>query len=702
MSPPKKRIRPSRPIGHTRRKRRNQELTRLYFAAGLVALSYTFFKLYKLLSFSEEGVLGVSRWGGLLALGLANTLVIGLILFIVARSLAKIYFERRSGVLGSRIGIKLVVAFLAVGIVPSVMLFFMGRTYIIKNVERWFAPETERIIRDGGEISRLYRSEQFARVAREAEAAAKQDRHPSQTLSEFGLDLCNNSKQTAISENVAIPDIRFSENDTQTVRIVQTVWTVDAGQEGTWYFGRYGHWTVGRMIPREAQESMARLERRQVEAEQIAGLKNTLVEFTDNVLLFLMLLTIFAAVWTGLTLSKTIAEPVRALAKAARRVGRGDLDVALPEDGEDELALLSRSFNAMTRDLKAGNQEIERHTRSIDMQRAYLKELLDALPVGVLSLSQEGHILTCNNTVQSWIGMDAFDAGEDYWSDPVWRSRLGELPELFDQVRHAAKPRQEELRIGSEGEGRPVRAVVVPLSPGGELAVLEDLSLLAQAEKRAAWQEVARRMAHEVKNPLTPIKLTAQRLARRVKEGRLEIDSVSEGAETILNEVESLAHLVDSFTRFAKLPAPNPTQCDACELVRQVFVLYDQESARLELLLPDGPIQATWDGDMVKRALINFTENAIHAVQTRTDKNSGTITLEVRQSGNKARLSVSDNGPGVPPEARAHLFEPYFSTKRHGTGLGLAIARKIAEDHNGAAMYEALDVGSRFYLELPV
>jgi len=667
----------------------NAELVRLYFAAGLVAASYTFFRLYKLLSYSEANVHGVSRWGGLLALGLANTLVIGLIIFMVARALAKIYLERRSGILGARIRTRLVIAFLAVGIAPSAMIFILGRPYILKNVERWFAPETERIIRDGGEISRMYKNEQLTRVRREAEIAAKLNQTPRQALSEFDLDFCSNLEQTAVKSGLAAPLLRTDSE----------AWTIDADLNGTWYLGRHGAWVAGRLAPRDVQDSLARLQRRQEEARQIRELANILVGFTDNVLLFLTLLTIFAAVWTGLTLSRTIAEPVRALAKAAQRVGMGDLEVALPEEGEDELALLSRSFNTMTRDLKTGNEEIKRHAQRIDRQRAYLNELLDALPVGVLSITAGGRLRTCNNTAQSWLAMESFDPEGNYWNDTAWRSRSGELPDLLDQVRQTAKPHQEELRIGSEGEGRPVKAMIVPLSGGGGLAVLEDLSLLAQAEKRAAWQEVARRMAHEVKNPLTPIKLTAQRLARRVREGRLEPQTVSEGAETILTEVASLARLVDSFTHFAKLPAPQPTPCDARDLARQVHSLYvsSQEKAELKLLLPDDPVPVIWDGDMVKRALINFTDNAIHAIQ---DK--GKITLEVKPAGNRVLLSVRDNGPGVPLEVRPHLFEPYFSTKQRGTGLGLAIARKIAEDHGGSANYEALEQGSMFYLELPV
>jgi two-component system nitrogen regulation sensor histidine kinase NtrY len=668
--------------------KRNAELARLYFAAALSAVSYTFFKLYKVFSYSEASVLGTTRWGGLLAIGLANTLVIGLIVFMVARALAKVYFERRSGVLGSRIRTKLVIAFLAVGVVPSAMLFAMGRPFVMKNIERWFAPETDRLIRDGGEVSRLYRSEQLARVRREAEAAAGLRRPPQAALSWYGLDLCSDSKAMSARDGLEAPDLAGGG----------PAWTVDAGAAGTWYLGRHGAWVAGRLVPRDVQESLARLERRQEEARQIGGLRNTLVEFTDNVLLFLTLLTIFAAVWTGLALSRAIAEPVRALARAAQRVGMGDLDIALPEKGADEFAFLSRSFNAMTRDIKAANEEIGRHAQRIEGQRAYLNQLLDTLPVGVLSVSADGRLRTCNNTAQAWLGMESFDAEAGHWGDPGWRSRSGDLPDLLDGVRRTGGSRREELRIGGEGDARPVNATMAPLPDGGGLVVLEDLSLLAQAEKRAAWQEVARRMAHEVKNPLTPIKLTAQRLARRVREGRLEQQVVSEGAETILAEVESLARLVESFTRFAKLPAPQPAPCDACELMRQVHALYlpDRGKVDIELLLPPGPVQANWDGDMVKRALINFADNAVHAVQGR-----GKVALEVRAVGGRVRLSVTDDGPGGPQEARGRLFEPYFSTKQRGTGLGLAIARKIAEDHGGVAIYEALERGSAFRLELP-
>jgi two-component system nitrogen regulation sensor histidine kinase NtrY len=303
--------------------------------------------------------------------------------------------------------------------------------------------------------------------------------------------------------------------------------------------------------------------------------------------------------------------------------------------------------------------------------------------------------------------VESWDPAESVWAGLAAQPLSGRLPDLLLQVRETRRPMSEELRIGGEGEGRPIRAVVIPLTGGGELAVLEDMSQLAQAEKRAAWQEVARRMAHEVKNPLTPIKLTIQRLLRRTREGRLDTQAMTEGAEIILGEVASLTQPVDSFSRFAKLPVPRPQVLDAAELVRQTMALYIPTHARIawELELPDRRLEVCWDPDMVKRALINMVDNAIGALESQggdPKAPAGRIRVVLRQDGGSAHLEVEDDGPGVPEASRAHLFDPYFSTKQRGTGLGLAIVRRIADDHGGQAHYQALEPGSRFSLVLPL
>ncbi|MGA2079220.1 MAG: ATP-binding protein [Holophaga sp.] len=691
------------------RTKRNPELTRLYVAVGLAVLIWVIFRSYKLLSAQvESGIDAPSRWA-LLALGLTNVLAIGTLLFIVARSLAKLYFERRSGILGAQIRTRLVVALFLVGIGPSLMLFLIGRTFIRKNLDRWFLPETQQVIQDGRKVAEAFNTQLDLRLRGAAAHLPVDSPVPlEQRRSELGFDLLarvqpSREPQVAAAPGLSAPRLEPLPAPRDTRMAEDGEWHLSVGPPGP----KGARVVVGVFVPMATLDSMIHLERRYQESFQLSTGRETLETLPQSTFLFLTLLTLFAAVWTGLTIARTIAEPVRALAKAAQRVGRGDLEVSLPEQGEDELALLSRSFNAMTRDLLQNRSTLEAQSERIERQRAYLDQLLEALPVGVLSWQAGGTLRTFNSVARRWFGVEAWDPSGQVWEDLSKETRSGRLPELLLQVRQTRRPLSEELRIGGEGEGRPVRAAVLPLTGGGELAVLEDLSPLAQAEKRAAWQEVARRMAHEVKNPLTPIKLTTQRLLRRIREGRLDPQVVAEGAETILGEVATLTRLVDSFSRFAKLPVSQPQPLDAAELVRQAMALFVPTHGRIdwELDLPEAPLEALWDRDMVKRALVNMVDNAIAALETQTSGppvRAGRIRVALRQEGAVARLEVEDDGPGVPEESRGHLFDPYFSTKLRGTGLGLAIVRRIAEDHGGEAYYEPLARGSRFGLTLPL
>jgi len=680
------------------RSKRNPELNRLYTAVGLSVLIWVIFRAYRLLSGQvETGIDAPSRWA-LVAMGLLNVLAIGTLLFIVARTLAKLYFERRSGILGARIRTRLVIALFSVSFAPSLMLFLMGRTFIRKNIDRWFMPDTQQVIQDGRRVADEYREvvgQRLQAATRMLDPDRLGDVGALRTRLEF--DLLARIKppttwaEAAVRNNLTLPDLSTLSQGPAQIAAADGDWRLETGPPNA----RGEQVVVGLFLPRTALDGMMRLDLRYREAFQISADREMLETLPQSTLLFLTVLTLFASVWVGLAIARTIAEPVRGLAKAAQRVGTGDLEVSLPEEGEDELALLSRSFNAMTRDLRLGRQAIEAQAERIELQRAYLDQLLEALPVGILSWQADGTLRTFNPVARQWLGLH--DASSD-WDSWVVQPRMGRLPELLAEVRLKGKAVVEELRIGGEGEGRPVRAIVIPLTQGGELAVLEDLSLLAQAETRAAWQEVARRMAHEVKNPLTPIKLTTQRLLRRSREGRLDPKAVAEGAETILAEVASLTRLVDSFSKFAKLPAPQPQLLDASELVRQTMALYvpTHTGIRWTVELPGAPLEVVWDRDMVKRALINIVDNAIGALEGR-----GAIRVALRAEGPSVRLEVQDDGPGVPEASREHLFEPYFSTKQKGTGLGLAIVRRIAQDHHGDARYEPMTPGSLFTLVLP-
>ena len=681
--------------------KRHPELTRLYVAVGLGVVIIMIILAYKAVGtrIAEGGLDAPSRWA-LIALGLANVLAIGTLLFIVARSLAKLYFERRSGILGARLRTRLVLTLFIVGIVPSLILYLVGRNFINKNVERWFSPETEVVIREGHKIAGDLRAAAQARLAFGAGRLLASPSAETLAIREAsGLDLVaflgakggEGVKALDLAPGLEPPDL--------------SILGAEAAQEsrtGLWMLRTVprgdGRWAVGVFMPRETLDRVTALEQRFKESQQLRAARDTLQTLPQNTFLFLTMLTLFFAVWSGLALARSLSEPIRALAKAAQRVGSGDLEVQLPELGEDELAFLARTFNAMTRDLKTSRAAIEAQASRIEQQRAYLGQILAALPVGVMSWRADGELRTFNAAARAWLGLESFDPSEARWAEVEALPRLGRLPDLLAAVRESGRGAQEELRLGGEGEGRLVRAILEPLQGGGVLAVLEDLSLLAQAEKRAAWQEVARRMAHEVKNPLTPIQLTAQRLLRRTREGRLEPEAVLEGAETILTEVASLSRLVDSFSRFARLPVPQFAPCDPAELLRQVLALYEPNhpGIRWSIRLEVGPQQALWDGDMVKRALINLVDNAVAVTEGR-----GAVSLSLAEERGTLRFDVEDDGSGVPEPDRERLFEPYFSTKRKGTGLGLAIVRRIAQDHGGDARYEPLAPGSRFSLLLP-
>jgi two-component system nitrogen regulation sensor histidine kinase NtrY len=680
--------------------KRHPELTRLYVAVGLGVLIIMTILAYKSVGnrIAGGGLDAPSRWA-LLALGLANVLAIGTLLFIVARSVAKLYFERKSGILGSRLRTRVVLTIFAVCLVPSLILFLVGRDFINKNVERWFSPETEVSIRDGQQVAGDLRDAAKARLEFGAgRLLVSASAEPQAIRAASGLDLvaflggrAEGSAKADLDPGFPPPDLgKIDEGGLQ--EFPEGLWLLRVVARGD------GEWVVGVFMPRLTLDRVLALEQRFKESQQIRAAKDTLQTLPQSTFLFLTLLTLFFAVWSGLALAKSLSEPIRALAKAAQRVGSGDLEVQLPEVGEDELAFLARTFNAMTRDLKTNRAAIEAQASRLEQQRAYLDQLLAALPVGVMSWRADGELRTFNAAARAWLGLDAFDPTEARWATVGSLPRLGRLPELLAAVRESRRGVQEEFRLGGEGEGRPVRAILEPLQGGGVLAVLEDLSLLAQAEKRAAWQEVARRMAHEVKNPLTPIQLTAQRLLRRTREGRLDVAAVQEGAETILGEVASLSRLVDSFSRFARLPVPQFSPCDPADLLRQVAALYgpNHPNIRWELSLPNEPVEALWDGDMVKRALINFVDNAVAAVE-----GNGIVHLSLSVEGGALRFDVTDDGAGVPEADRDRLFEPYFSTKRKGTGLGLAIVRRIAQDHGGDARYKPLEQGSRFSLVLP-
>ncbi|HQR47409.1 MAG TPA: ATP-binding protein, partial [Thermoanaerobaculia bacterium] len=431
-------------------------------------------------------------------------------------------------------------------------------------------------------------------------------------------------------------------------------------------------------------------------------------------LLFLLLafLVLLAAVWVGLVLARRVTRPIAALAASARRVGAGDFDTSVEVEGGDEIAALSGAFNAMTTELRKSrgelvhaNEELVETNRHLADERRRIATILAHLDAGVVAFADDGEVLALNETARRLL--EAPGAAEGRNLDELLASVvLAPLARFLRRARARRGPREATFTLaGRVLDARVARVPAHPDEAASWVVTLEDTTALVRAERAAAWEEAARKMAHEIKNPLTPIRLAAERMRRRAaalapSDSPAELRSVvEEGASTIIEEVGTLSGLVASFGRFARLPAAALAPTDLASVVGQVAKLYGgvKPGVTLSIDVPEGLPEVRADAEQMKRALVNLVDNAVTATPA-----GGHVVISARVEAGRATLAVADDGPGIPPENRERIFDPTFSTKGRGTGLGLAITSRIAAEHSGRVRVEEnVSGGCRFILEWP-
>jgi len=450
--------------------------------------------------------------------------------------------------------------------------------------------------------------------------------------------------------------------------------------------------------------------------KQLKLLRNPVKASYFTILLIITLLIVFFSIWIGRYLAKQITVPIFKLAEGTHAVASGNLDHRIDVESNDEVGLLVKSFNRMTEDLKAGKSMLEeanlglrRTNAELEQRRRYIEIVLGNVPAGVISIDRTGRIVSINKVAAEILGTEAGAALGRHYKDMLRaedRELFREMIRVMTEMGVESVERQMRVQVGGN-----LMTVLVNLNAlkdeSGEylgmVAVLDDLTHLLKTQRMHAWKEVAKRIAHEIKNPLTPIKLSAQRLRKKYMDdfpgdARVFDDCTT----TIINQVDELKTLVNEFSSFARMPASNPSPNDLNEIVRETVALFKSGHRGVSFepvtdsTLPDLDI----DRDQIKRVLINLIDNAVSAVN-----GSGVVRVETEYISELqlVRIEVSDNGPGIPPEARQKLFEPYFSTKRSGTGLGLAIVSNIVADHNGyIRVKDNVPTGTRFVIELPV
>jgi nitrogen fixation/metabolism regulation signal transduction histidine kinase len=415
-------------------------------------------------------------------------------------------------------------------------------------------------------------------------------------------------------------------------------------------------------------------------------------------LALMTVLALFAAVWIGLNLSKRITVPIEALSVATREISDGNLNHRVEVQAEDELGMLVKLFNDMAERLQFTTEELE-------ARRRYIEIILETIPTGVISLGTDLRIHTMNRAAHNMFSienasrLDQIFGGDD----------LNAIVDLLEAAR-VSESKSSGREIEFSGPGRPTHSAVAAsrLTAGDFVLVVEDLTEVVRAQKATAWREVARRLAHEIKNPLTPIQLSAERIARNVSRLPAATPKVAtiigECVETIVEEVSSLKHLVDEFVRFSRLPAVSRVPTGMKELVDRTMALYEDRlnGTRVSVNVPDDLPPVLMDSIQMKRVLVNVIDNALEAL-TEEKTQELRINCELTRDDTMARLTIADTGRGIAVEDRERLFTPYFSTRKDGTGLGLAISSRIVADHGGYIGVEPNNPkGTRFVIELPV
>jgi two-component system nitrogen regulation sensor histidine kinase NtrY len=793
-------------------RRRRRERAGIIFAALLVAgLLYL---AVHLTQFAEQSTLiqpfiiyffNFAVWALLVVLILV-------LVFLIVRNVAKFYFERRRGVLGSKIRMRLIMAFMSLTLGPATVLFFLSTFILNTSIERLYSPHVTNVVQTSEEVieasSRISEASReivegkyeadgedtvhFARelsraileggwvnvLAREDNGAEEGSALPGDTAlaetppeeasgdtasappipspeeqlshfieykrQEYNLAMVavydKSGRRVVLSEapELDFPEVPASDIDKALSgeqgfnppvsvgagAIIYAFYPVPRrGTEikeivGVVLAGRYISWIPERewhqlSVAEEAREMIG-------DYETLARLELPIKGSYFLLLVAVTLMVIFLAVWFGFYMAKGITEPIQLLAEGTAMVSSGNLDyrIEMGGEGDDEISTLVRSFNKMTEDLQrsrtaldAAYQDLSSSNLELEQRRSYMETVMAQVTAGVISIDSDELVSTINPSALRMLEKGEQDEVVGRPLSHVLRSEEMKIYRdiVADLERTGSEIMQRQITLVRERRSYVLLISVSPLKDEqgkhlGMVIVIDDMSELIRAHRAMAWREVARRIAHEIKNPLTPIKLSAQRLERRYADTLEGEDQkiFSESVRTIIRQVEALKHLVNEFSLFARLPSTQPVPSDLHELVREVLSLYKEAHTRISFQLVEdrGLPRLELDREQMKRVFINLLDNAVASIE-----GDGKVAIETMYNAQLqiVRVEIRDTGRGIPPHRRERLFEPYYSTKPEGSGLGLTIVQRIIYDHYGyIRVADNEPAGTKFIIELPV
>ncbi len=677
-----------------------------------------------------------------------NLTVLSVLVFVLARNLIKLFIERRQAVLGAKFKTKLVMIFVGFAIFPSALIILVGSRLISTSVELWFSQPVETVLLGSQDVVESYyqeKQESATFYARMLSNETSQQRllAPANVralfrtmesrLTQYRLDMINVFSTDGELATLVHPGLPLSDYNPDSARRLAEIGLrgeerlfqdeLGGGALVRYVSPIYGSGTedvvgavvVSHFVPRSLATTLEFVNDQANDYRQAEAQKEPIQELFLSFFVMVSLLVLFSSTWIGLYLAKRITVPIRELAEATERIMAGDLDHPVGGAAVDELGMLMESFNKMTAQLKASQLRLEKSSHDlelknseVDRRRRYIETVLENITTGIVSMNRDGILTTVNPAALRMLELGRDVVGRHY-CDVFGDHDLAELQPLLEGMEgDGHRAREEEVNVIVGGRELHLSVYLTMLTgasgaPTGLLMVLDDLTQLLRAQKVAAWREVARRLAHEIKNPLTPIQLSAQRIRKHARSKTIELPRIiEECTETIIDEVDSLKNLVDEFSQFARMPTVAAQRQAVRPLLDATLELYDGLfkglvlEKRFAAQLPD----LSLDPDLIRRVFINIIDNAIEAT---SGKGHVVVTTSHEPQTNVVVIEIADDGPGIPPEDRDKLFVPYYSTKRRGSGLGLAIVSRIVAEHRGRIRVEGNQPrGSRFILELPV
>lgn len=671
------------------------------------------------------------------------------LIFVLLRNLIKLFAERRGGVPGSKFRTRMVMGALMLSLAPVVFLFLFAYGLMNRSIDKWFSGPVEEMRENSGEIAELLSSYAAENARSEAAAIASAPetlkafetgnfsgvmnefrRHERSLQDGFALAVLDDhavasfrAPDTWSSLRQQIPTLRTEASDPPRPFLFK-------GKEymmGSARVGATGRILVAMPLPENFSATLKSIEASRLKYQELASERKAVRRTYMGMLWLLTVLVLFVTTWFAIYLSKLVTRPVEALATATQEISRGRLEHRVEVTAADELGALVESFNRMAGELESSRRQIEASSQelsganvALEDRRRQMETILESIPSGVLSLDAQGRVARANHAFAR-IFASTNGAGGKPQAGAALRDLFGN--DVDADLRHLLRRADRmgsattQMEIALPRTRLNVAVTAAALSPSGSpneparqgyVLVFDDLSDLLQAQKQAAWREVARRVAHEIKNPLTPIALSAERILRHVGRGQPANDAslavIDSCAETIKGAVETVRSLVDQFSSLAQFPSSQPQPASINAIVESALAMFDGRLADIRVatfLAPDlPPVMA--DPEAIKRVLANLVDNAAEAMQ---DSLVREVHISTALAGGKdaVEITVADTGHGVTPELKERLFLPYFSTKRRGTGLGLAIVSRIVEEHHGSIRVEENSpLGARFIVELPV